>query len=175
VQQPISAVDRSEDLPVAVGLMLDTSGSMIHQLGRAIDTADAFIGGIMQQEQDKAFVMSFADLPAVLQQFTNDRDRLVTSLNLINSGRYTRLYDSIVFASLQFQGHEGRRALIVLSDGADSDSEARLDDAIAAAQLRDVAIYPVAVGLIALLRGASSPIATGPRDWRGSFRPRFAR
>lgn len=147
VQQPISAVDRSEDLPVAVGFMLDSSGSMVRQLGRAIDTAGSFIDGIMQQEQDKAFVMSFADLPSVLQQFTNDTDRLVTSLDLISSGRYTRLYDSIVAASEQFRGHEGRRALIVLSDGRDSDSDVGLADAIAVAQRHDVAIYPVAVGL----------------------------
>ena len=147
VEQPISAIERSEDLPVAIGFMLDSSGSMVRQLGRAIDNAGSFIDGIMQQEQDKAFVMSFADLPAVLQQFTNDPDRLVTSLELIDSGRYTRLYDSIVAAAEQFDGHEGRRALVVLSDGRDSDSDARMDDAIAAAQRYDVAVYPVAVGL----------------------------
>ncbi len=147
IEQPISAIDHSEDLPVAIGFMLDSSGSMVRQLGRAIDTAGSFIDGIMQQEQDKAFVMSFADLPSVLQQFTNDPDRLVTSLELIDSGRYTRLYDSIVAAAHQFDGHEGRRALIVLSDGRDSDSDAKLAEAIAAAQRYDVAVYPVAVGL----------------------------
>ncbi len=147
VTQPISAIDLSAELPVAVGFMLDSSGSMVGQLGHAIDTAGAFIDGIMQREQDKAFVMSFADLPAVLQQFTNDTDRLVTSLDLINRGKYTRLYDSIVAAARQFQGHEGRRALVMLSDGRDSDSDVRLAEAIVAAQRHDVAIYPVAVGL----------------------------
>jgi len=147
ITQPISAIDPSGDLPVAVGFMLDSSGSMVPQLGYAIDTAGTFIDGIMRQEQDKAFVMSFADLPAVLQQFTNDTDRLVTSLELISSGRHTRLYDSIVAAARQFEGHEGRRALVMLSDGRDSNSEARLAEAIVAAQRHDVAIYPVAVGL----------------------------
>ena len=147
VTQPISAIDLSADLPVAVGFMLDSSGSMVGQLGYAIDTAGTFIDGIVQREQDKAFVMSFADLPSVLQQFTNDTDRLVTSLDLISRGKYTRLYDSIVAAARQFEGHEGRRALVMLSDGRDSDSTARLVEAIVAAQRHDVAIYPVAVGL----------------------------
>lgn len=147
VAQPISAIDLSADLPVAVGFMLDSSGSMVQQLGYAIDTAGTFIDGIMRLEQDKAFVMSFADLPVVLQQFTNDTERLVTSLDLISRGRYTRLYDAIVTAARQFEGHEGRRALVMLSDGRDSHSDARLADAIVAAQRYDVAIYPVAVGL----------------------------
>ena len=147
VTQPISAIDLSADLPVAVGFMLDSSGSMVGQLGYAIDTAGIFIDGIVQREQDKAFVMSFADLPTVLQLFTNDTDRLVTSLDLISRGRHTRLYDSIVTAARQFEGHEGRRALVMLSDGRDSDSDARLAEAIVAAQHHDVAIYPVAVGL----------------------------
>ena len=147
IAQPISTLDLSADLPVAVGFMLDSSGSMVHQLGYAIDTAGTFIDRIMRREQDKAFVMSFADLPSVLQQFTNDTARLVAALDLISPGRYTRLYDSIVAAAQQFEGHEGRRALVMLSDGRDSNSDARLAEAIVAAQRHDVAIYPVAVGL----------------------------
>jgi VWFA-related protein len=146
-EQPIRGIERGVDLPVALGFMLDTSGSMVPQLERAIDTAGEFIDGLMHLDQDKAFVMSFADLPAVLQQFTNDTQMLVTSLDLIDRGRHTRLYDSIVVAARQFEGHEGQRALVMLSDGRDSDSDARLADAIAAAQRYDVAIYPVAVGL----------------------------
>lgn len=145
--QPIRAVEHSADLPVALGFMLDSSGSMLRNLGYAIDTAGSFIDGIMQRPDDKAFVMAFADWPAVLQQFTNDTDRLVTALDLIDSGRYTRLYDSVVTAARQFEGHEGQRALVVLSDGRDSSSAARLDEAIVAAQRHAVAIYPVAVGL----------------------------
>jgi len=145
--QPIRAVEHSADLPVALGFMLDSSGSMLRNLGYAIDTAGSFIDGIMRRPDDKAFVMAFADWPAVLQQFTNDTDRLVTSLHLIDTGRYTRLYDSVVTAARQFEGHQGQRALVVLSDGRDSSSDARLEEAIAAAQRNEVAIYPVAVGL----------------------------
>jgi Ca-activated chloride channel family protein len=147
VEQSLLAADHSADLPVALGFMLDSSGSMLRNLGYAIDTAGSFIDGIMARPDDKAFVMAFADWPAVLQQFTNDTGRLVTSLDLIDSGRYTRLYDSIVAAARQFDGHEGQRALVVLSDGRDSSSDYRLDDAIRTAQRLDVAIYPVAVGL----------------------------
>lgn len=143
--QPIVAAERGQDLPLAVGFMVDCSGSMVERLGYALDTAVSFIDGLMTQGDDKAFVMSFADLPAVLQEFTNDTARLELALDLIGNGRYTRLYDSIAAATEQFAGHEGRRALVILTDGHDARSEARLEGAIQAAQRGDVAIYPVAV------------------------------
>jgi VWFA-related protein len=147
VQQPILEVEHSSDLPLSIGLMIDCSGSMIERLEYALETAGGFIAGLMQQQNDEAFVMSFADLPSVLQEFTDDVDRLSASLDLITAGRYTRLYDSIVAAAGAFDGHTGRRALVILTDGHDGNSTADLADAIQAAQRAEVAIYPVGVGL----------------------------
>lgn len=147
VQQQVLGVERSADLPVAIGLMVDSSGSMVERLGLALESAVSFIDGLVRREQDKAFVMTFADLPSLLQQFTNDVDRLATSLDLISGGRGTRLFDSIVAAAGEFEGQGGRRAMVVLTDGQDARSDARLDDAVRAALHADVAIYPVAVGL----------------------------
>ncbi len=147
LEQPIVAVERSMNLPLAVGFMVDCSGSMIESLSLVLETAGSFIEGLMQSNHDKAFVMSFADLPSMLQEFTNDIGRLSDALDLISSGRYTRLYDSLVKAAAEFRGHEGRRALVVLTDGHDVGSDSRLRDAIEAAQRADVAIYPVAVNL----------------------------
>ena len=147
VDQSILKVEHSSNLPLSIGLMIDCSGSMVERLGYALETAGGFIDGLMQQQHDKAFVMSFADLPLVLQEFTDDVDRLSASLELITNGRYTRLYDSIVTASQAFDGHTGRRALVMLTDGHDANSTADLADAIHAAQRADVAIYPVGVGV----------------------------
>ncbi len=149
VDQPILEVEHSSNLPLSIGLMIDCSGSMIERLGYALETAGGFIDGLMKQQHDKAFVMSFADVLSVLQEFTDDVDRLSASLDLITSGRYTRLYDSIVTASHAFDGHTGRRALVILTDGHDANSTADLADAIRAAQRAEVAIYPVGVGLTA--------------------------
>ncbi len=147
IDQVILGVEHSSDLPLSIGMMIDCSGSMIERLGYALETAGGFIDGLMQQQHDKAFVMSFADVPLVLQEFTDDVDRLSTSLELITPGRYTRLYDSIIAATDSFEGHTGRRALVVLTDGHDANSIADLSDAIRAAQRAEVAIYPVGVGI----------------------------
>lgn len=145
--QPVLEVERSQDLPLAVGFMVDVSGSMIESLSTVLETAGEFIGGLMAKEQDKAFVMSFADLPAMLQEFTDDTERLEGALELIVRGRYTKLYDAVVAAADQFEGHAGRRALVLLTDGHDAGSETDLQQAIVAAQRADVALYPVAVNL----------------------------
>ncbi len=147
VEQPIIALERSTELPLAVGFMVDCSGSMLARLGLALETAGAFIDGLVTRGDDKAFVMSFSDLPSMLQEFTDDTDRLTEALDLIAMGRFTRLFDSLIAASNEFAGHDGRRAMVVLTDGHDAASDAGLTEAIAAAQRNDVAIYPVAVGV----------------------------
>ena len=88
-----------------------------------------------------------ADVPIVFQEFTNDSERLGDSIALIDDGDYTALYDSIVAASRKFDGIDGRRAVILLTDGADSDSDHTFREAVVAAQRADVAIYPVGVEL----------------------------
>jgi len=147
VPQPIIAIEKVADLSLAVGLMVDCSGSMIEVLDRAIEAGGTFIEGLITQDEDKAFVMSFADLPILMQGFTNDTERLADSLDLLQSGNHTALYDSVMAAAKHFSGIEGRRAVVLLTDGHDEGSSSRLQASIEAAQRADVALYPVAVDL----------------------------
>ena len=147
VLQPVVAVERVADLPLAVGLAIDHSGSMLAQLDSALDAAGSFVEGLLVHPNDKAFVLGFADVPVIFQEFTNDTARLADAISLIDTGRYTALYDSIVAASRKFVGVDGRRAVVLLTDGADQGSEHTLREAIAAAQRADIALYPVAVEL----------------------------
>ncbi len=147
VLQSVVAVERVADLPLAVGLLIDHSGSMLAQLDTALDAAGAFVDGLLIHPDDKAFVLGFADVPIVFQEFTNDTDRLAGSISLIEDGRHTALYDAIVSASRRFAGIDGRRAVVLLTDGADEGSDHDFRDAIEAAQRADVALYPVAVDL----------------------------
>ena len=146
-------MERVADLPLAVGLLIDHSESMLSRLETALDAAGAFVDGLLRHPNDKAFVLGFASVPIVFQEFTNDSERLAESISLIDDGTYTALYDSIVVAARRFEGIDGRRAAILLTDGADSGSDHTFQDAVAAAQRADVALYPVAVDL-------------SPRFWR---------
>jgi VWFA-related protein len=149
VPQPIIAVERVADLSVAVGLLVDCSGSMTEVLDRAIDAGGTFIDGLITRDEDKAFVMSFSDLPILMQGFTNDTERLGDSLDLLKGGNHTALYDSVMAAADHFSGIEGRRAVVLLTDGHDEGSSSRLQASIEAAQRADIALYPVAVDLSA--------------------------
>ena len=146
VSQPVLGVDRVADLPLAVGLLIDHSRSMREQLEKALDAADSFVEALMTHPNDRAFILGFADVPVVFQEFTNDTRRLADAISLIDSGTYTALYDSIVAASRKFVGVDGRGAVVLLTDGSDHGSEHDLREAIAAAQRADVALYPIAVG-----------------------------
>ncbi len=147
VSQPIIAVEKVADLSLAVGLLVDCSGSMVEVLDRAIEAGGTFIEGLITQDEDKAFVMGFADLPILMQGFTNDTERLEDALELLKSGNHTALYDSVKVAADHFRGIEGRRAVVLLTDGHDEGSESRLQASIEAAQRADIALYPVAVDL----------------------------
>lgn len=147
VVQPVVEVERVADLPLAVGILVDHSRSMFEQLETALDAAGAFVAGLLTHAQDKAFVLGFADIPIVFQEFTNDVDRLSQSIEMIDAGRYTALYDAVAAAAARFEGSGGRRAVVLLTDGSDQGSDARFREAIAAAQRADVALYPVAVEL----------------------------
>lgn len=147
VAQPVVAVERVADLPLAIGILVDHSGSMMERLDTALDAAGSFIEGLLTGPQDKAFVLGFADIPIVFQEFTNDTERLAQAIELIDTGRNTALYDAIAAAAEHFEGSGGRRAVILLTDGADEGSEHRFREALEAAQRADVALYPVAVEL----------------------------
>lgn len=149
VSQSVIAVEKVADLSLAVGLLVDCSGSMVEELERAVEAGGTFIEGLITQDDDKAFVMSFADLPILLQGFTNDTERLEDALGLLKGGNHTALYDSVEAAADHFSGIEGRRALVLLTDGHDEGSESRLQASIEAAQRADIALYPVAVDLSA--------------------------
>jgi VWFA-related protein len=147
VAQPVLAVERVADLPLAIGILVDHSGSMMERLDTALDAAASFVDGLLTGPQDKAFVLGFADVPIVFQEFTNDTERLAQAIELIDNGRNTALYDAIDAAAEHFEGSGGRRAVILLTDGADEGSEHRFREALEAAQRADVALYPVAVEL----------------------------
>ncbi len=146
-KQPVVSVEPVADLPLAVGLLIDHSESMLDRLETALDAAAAFVDGLLRHPNDKVFVLGFADVPIVFQEFTNDSERLADSISLIDDGDYTALYDSIVAASRKFDGIDGRRAAILLTDGADSGSDHTFREAVVAAQRADVALYPVGVEL----------------------------
>lgn len=138
--QEISTFSDASDLPLTLGLALDSSASMFVKLPRIQSAAIDFLRSAFG-EQDRAFVVDFDSEPRLARSTTGDLERLEQSiLNLEANGR-TAMWESVVFSLVQLQGVRGRKALIVFSDGADEDDDFPFRTTLDIARRMGVPIY----------------------------------
>jgi Ca-activated chloride channel family protein len=134
----------NEVQPITVVVMLDTSASMTGSMSLLEDAAEQFL--IRLLPKDKGLVGAFNDkiefLPA---GFTSDRDRLVRSLKDLDFGNPTRLYDAIHASTERLKTIDGRRVVLVFTDGDDTDSAVGAGTVLNEARNDEVMIY--AIGL----------------------------
>jgi VWFA-related protein len=163
--QTIKYFKAETDLPLTLGILIDSSGSQINVLDMEKTVGGSFLESILRPK-DEAFVISFDVDINLLQDFTSSVSRLRHALNeaKINTGgvscsggplgpqgpipcsstgpRGTALYDAVYLASHDEFSHEvGRKAMILLTDGEDEGSRLKIKDAIEAAQKADAICY----------------------------------
>ncbi len=149
--QAIEYFSSETDLPLTLGLLVDTSMSQSRILEQERQASYQFLEDILRPESDLAFVMSFDVEAQLLENLTPSQKQLLAALESLQvptrtgrSGAGTVLYDSIFLAAdeiLKFES--GRKAMIVISDGVDFGSIVDLDQAIETAQRNDSIIYTV--------------------------------
>jgi VWFA-related protein len=136
----------STQLPLTTVVMIDGSGSMLPAFDAVLDAASAFV--IRMFPEDKIRIGSFADLMRMGKDFSSDRDYWLEFLHNqfnIRMGNTTRLWDAIREAVLLLSEAEGRRAVLVFTDGWDVSSAATPARILADARQRDVILYAVAM------------------------------
>ena len=142
--QRISAFAAGE-FPLSVAVGIDHSFSMTRaQLARALAGARAFIAAL--RPGDRVMVVGIGSQTDVLAPLSEDHAQAVSALERLEPWGTTPLYDATVEAIDAVQDASGRRALILLSDGADRYSDATAADLVQHARRRDVLVYPVALG-----------------------------
>ena len=147
------------DLPLELGLLIDTSGSVRTRFDFEQASAISFLEQTIRPNFDKAFVMGFSSQSTLTQDFTDNTSLLRIGVHHLRNGGGTALFDAIYRAcrtKLMKEPNEqpARRAIIVVSDGEDNQSEVREVQAIEMAQRAEVIIYAISTddsGLI--LRG----------------------
>jgi len=164
--QTIKYFTAESNLPLTLGILIDSSGSQMRVLEMEKEVGGAFLSQILR-EKDEAFVIDFDVNVDLLQDFTNDVHRLKAALNKarVNTGggggslpglgggpiptgtpRGTLLYDAVYLAAHDQLAHEvGRKAMILLTDGEDQGSQLRIKDAIEAAQKSDSICYVILI------------------------------
>jgi len=146
VRQRLTHVARHGDVPVRVGLVVDTSGSMEKTLGEVQRVALGFLRNLLRPT-DRAFVVAFAERPALVQPMTRDFDALARSLLGLRAQGLTALYDALVFSLVQFSGVRGRRAVVVLTDGADNASRHTSDHVVEVAARTAAVVYAIGIDI----------------------------
>jgi Ca-activated chloride channel family protein len=129
--------------PITVVVMLDTSGSMTGAIDLLRLAAEQFL--IRMHPDDMGKVGAFNDKIEFSANFSNDRDDLVAALRDLDYGNDTKLYDALDASLGELHGIEGRRVILVFTDGEDTSSRAKLGDVIDRARADDVMVY--AIGL----------------------------
>ena len=169
--QTIQYFSQESDLPLTLGLLVDTSMSQRSVLGQERTASYSFFDHMLREDKDKAFLIHFDHEVELLQDLTSSREKLESSLGLLDSperdssggygggqggsggggrgqrghgGSGTLLYDAVYLASNEvMKKQQGRKALIVLTDGVDHGSKESLETAIESAQRADTLVYSI--------------------------------
>jgi VWFA-related protein len=159
--QTISYFARENDLPLTVGLLVDTSMSQRHVLDQERSASSSFVDHTLREDKkDQAFLIHFDHEVELLQDLTTSRKKLEDGLGLLqtpemedtsngNGGHHrggggTLLYDAVFLASDDLmKKQQGRKALIILSDGVDHGSKESLSSAIESAQRANTVVYSI--------------------------------
>jgi len=157
--QAIVSFTRDTDLPIELGLLVDTSGSVNSRFAFEQEAAVNFLEQTVRAHFDRAFIVGFSTRSRVAQDFTDNLPQLEAAVHGLRNGGGTALYDAIYRAcrdklGKDQQDHPVRRAIIVVSDGEDNQSEFSRAQAIEMAQRAQVIVYAISTddsGLV--LRG----------------------
>jgi VWFA-related protein len=168
--QTIRHFARETNLPLTMGLLVDTSNSQVRLIGEELHAATQFFEQVIRPK-DSAFLMSFdAEVKMVMEKASSQQaikaglERLREEAPRPRRGgtgrpRGTLLYDAIYEASAERLHKEpGRKAIVLITDGADVNSKLKIDDAIDAAQKADIMIYSIYY---------VDDKAYGASDWQG--------
>ena len=148
----ISAFQRQLELPLHVGLVVDTSGSVNPRFHFEQESAIQFLRQIVRKGVDSAFVMGFSDHGRFAQDYSDDAELLAQGVMELHNGGGTAMFDAIRTASLKLTASPAdewpaARILIVLSDGEDNASHSTLRQALDIAAAAEVTIYTIDTNL----------------------------
>src|SRR3989454_10358316 len=166
-EQKIAHFSQSNDLPVSMGVLLDSSGSMERKIGTATTAVERFIRSI--HKDDDVFLMTFANRPFLRQGFTDDRERLARALRRVVVGGGTALYDALDEGLQKIKrGKHEKKAILLITDGEDTSSYATFEQAKALVRESEFFVYCLGIspfgGYLSERRPGQYPDPSGRRD-----------
>ena len=147
-RREITVFERRTDRPLSVVLLMDASLSTAVELRYERESAGRFLERLLGPDSrpgDAAAVFSFSSDVTILADFTRNQKELVGALGRVRPETGTSVYDAILLASQYLQQRDGRPVLVIITDGGDTTSGLKFDDALRAAHAAEAAIYPLIV------------------------------
>jgi VWFA-related protein len=142
--QTVTLLEQSFNVPVSMGVVLDTSTSMETKITTATASIDRFLQTL--EPKDDIFLMSFAGGVRLEQDFTSDRRRLTSALRRVQLSNGTALYDAVEKGLRKVRdGQHEKKAILLVTDGVDTSSLASLEDARRSVRTSEVLIYGLGI------------------------------
>src|SRR5664280_3192059 len=150
--QNILEFNAESDLPLRLGILIDTSNSIRERFKFEQDAAIEFLNNTIHANQDRAMLVSFDTKAELVSDLIADTEKLATAIRQLRPGGGTALYDAIYFAcrdklSQDQPRHKFRRAIVIVSDGEDNQSRYTRDQALEMAQKGDVVMYAISTNI----------------------------
>ncbi|HWB86952.1 MAG TPA: VWA domain-containing protein [Bryobacteraceae bacterium] len=147
VRQDIAVFERQTDQPLSVALMVDTSGSTAKELKYETESAARFLKALLAEGSPRDAVALYTFNWRIAQEFnfTHNYAALERALKTLHGEAGTSLYDAIWAVAQDLEMRDGRKAMVIVTDGGDTTSSKNLKQALEEAQLSDAIIYPVVV------------------------------
>jgi Ca-activated chloride channel homolog len=151
-QQSIMEFTAESDLPLRLAILVDTSNSIRDRFRFIQEAAVEFINSVIRPRQDRALVVSFDTSTELVSDLNDDPEKLAALIRNLRPGGGTSLYDAIFYScrdklAAEQPRHKFRRAMIILSDGDDNQSQFTRDQALEMAQKADVVIYTISTNI----------------------------
>src|SRR5438445_4794138 len=174
--QEIRYFSKQSDLPLRIGMLLDTSNSIRDRIKFEQDASINFLFTVLRRNKDEAFAMTFDDEPQIIQPFTGDAGALRDQITKTRAGGGTAIYDAIYEACVKELSHPPRppgdqpdvvrRVMVLISDGEDNLSNHTRTEAIEMAQRTSVVIYTISTSIqwISLTQN-NEPAKSGDRKY----------
>lgn len=152
----------SEDAPLSVGIVFDTSGSMGSKLQKSRQAVAQFVK--QANPEDEFFLVEFSERPELVMGFTKDPEEIQSRLTFTQSRGRTALLDGVYLAihEMKKNAHNPRRALLVISDGGDNSSRYTESEIKNLVREADVQIYAIGIFEPVAARGRTAEELSGP-------------
>jgi len=144
VPQKISVFDRQSELPLSIVMAIDTSLSTKKDLRLELESARRFAHSILRPV-DRLSLFQFNEVVSELVPFTADLRRIDQGIRAVHLGSATAVYDALYLGSEALENRQGRKVLVVITDGGDTVSKVKYKEAVRAAQQAEAIVYSIII------------------------------